>query len=334
MADNSNSLVPTNYKAEFRKKDEIIQRLSDTDSGQYSKITDRMLANQKISDADVIGNYLDKLIDTARENDPNNEKKGIVAKIFGAAKKTKSQLLAKSETIRQKIDKIVSEIDKQIDLHERRQTDIDDMIEYNEQYDFQLKNAIKRGYEIRSELEAYRDEISAITGDDAPKPSDIIAINNQILRVASLIEEFESNRLRCEQVSNELEMSKQDGISIIQLVKTAKISLIPNWERTLIQNILNREQAASISAQQRMRESNNAAQRALGEQMTQNSINVANLMGEASTSMETLTVLNDRLIDVNAKVKEINKESLKRMAENSIKRKELSDSLQKSVNTL
>lgn len=208
------------------------------------------------------------------------------------------------------------------------------MIEYNEQYDFQLKNAIKRGYEIRAELEAYRDEISAITGDDAPKPSDIIAINNQILRVASLIEEFESNRLRCEQVSNELEMSKQDGISIIQLVKTAKISLIPNWERTLIQNILNREQAASISAQQRMRESNNAAQRALGEQMTQNSINVANLMGEASTSMETLTILNDRLIDVNAKVKEINKESLKRMAENSIKRKELSDNLQKSVNTL
>ena len=315
------------------KEEEKINELSSSVEGQFANIADRLLANQKIADAGVLGTQLNQLISTAKEFDPSRfKKKGIFSKIVNALSGAKDQILAHSDTVNERIERVVKEIDKQINLHENRQQDLDDLMVYNQQYHEHLTNNIEKGKALVQQLEAKKAEIDQKVNDqDTFAAADSFAIQNQIVRVHALIQEFENSRMRSKQVAIELETMKQSGTSLIQTVKVAKQSLIPNWKMALIQFIMSTEQEKTASYATSLNKANDEALKALGSKIGENAERAATLVNTQTITIERLTELNNQIIETGKRVEAINKTAAEQRLVNQQKRKELEANLINSV---
>lgn len=315
------------------KEEEKINQLSASVEGQYANIADRLLANQKIADAGVLGTQLNQLISTAKEFDPSRfKKKGLFSKIINAISGAKDQILAHSDTVNERIERVVKEIDKQISLHENRQKDLDDLMIYNQQYHEHLTNNIEKGHQLIEQLEAKKAEIDTKVNDqDTFAAADSFALQNQIGRVHALIQEFENSRMRSKQVAIELETMKQSGTSLIQTVKVAKQSLIPNWKMALIQFIMSTEQEKTVNYASSLHKANDEALKALGSKIGENAERAAYLVNSQTITIERLTDLNNQIIETGKRVEAINKAAEEQRTVNAQKRKELEKNLIDSV---
>lgn len=314
-------------------EEEKIKNLSSSVEGQYANIADRLLENQKIADAGELGKQLNQLISTAKEFDPARFKgKSIFSKISNFISGAKDQILAHSDTVKDRIARVVSEIDKQIVLHENRQKDLDDLMVYNQQYHEHLTKNIEKGNLLIGQLESKKNEVDAKVNDqDTFAAADSYALQNQINRVHALIQEFENSRMRAKQVAIELETMKQSGTSLIQTVKVAKQSLIPNWQMTLLQFIMSKEQDKTANYADVLHKANDEALKALGSQIGQNAEKAATLVNSQTISIERLTDLNNQIIETGKRVEAINKAAVEQRAINAKKRKELETNLINSV---
>lgn len=315
------------------KEEEKINQLSSSVEGQYANIADRLLANQKIADAGVLGTQLNQLISTAKEFDPSRfKKKGFLSKIMNALSGAKDQILAHSDTVNERIERVVKEIDKQINLHENRQKDLDDLMVYNQQYHEHLTKNIEKGHQLIEQLEVKKAEIDTKVNDqDTFAAADSYALQNQINRVHALIQEFENSRMRSKQVAIELETMKQSGTSLIQTVKVAKQSLIPNWKMALIQFIMSTEQEKTVNYATSLHKANDEALKALGSKIGENAERAAALVNSQTITIERLTDLNNQIIETGKRVEAINKSAEEQRVVNAQKRKELEANLIKSV---
>jgi len=310
-------------------KERKINELSSSVDGQYANIANRLLDNQKIADAGVLGGHLNQLIATAKEFDPSKFKsKSWLGKLINTISGAKDQLLAHSDSVNDRIERVLKEIDKQIALHESRQTDIEELKAYNESYHTHLTKNIEKGKAMLEELEAAKAEADAKSSDsDSFAAAESYALKNQIMRVNALIQEFEDSRMRSKQVDTELETMQQSGRNLIQTVKVAKQSLIPNWKMALIQFIMSREQAKTASYSQSLIEANRQSMRALGDQIGENAVKAAELVNTSSTGIEILSELNDKIIKTGQEVDKIIDKAKTDRETNAVKRKQLEKDL-------
>lgn len=310
-------------------KEQKINDLANSVDGQYATIADRLLDNQKIADAGVLGGHLNHLIATAKEFDPSKFKsKSWIGKIVNFVSGAKDQLLANSDSVNDRIERVLKEIDKQIALHESRQADIQELKAYNESYHNHLTKNIEKGKAMIEELEAAKAEADAKSYDsDSFAASESHALKNQIMRVHALVQEFENSRMRSKQVDVELETMQQSGRNLIQTVKVAKQSLIPNWKMALIQFIMSREQAKTAGYSKSLIEANEQSMRALGNQIGENATQAATLVNTQSVSMELLAELNDKIIKTGQEVDKIIDKAKTDRETNAVKRKQLEKDL-------
>ena len=203
---------------------------------------------------------------------------------------------------------------------------------YNQQYHEHLTNNIEKGKALVQQLEAKKAEIDQKVNDqDTFAAADSFAIQNQIVRVHALIQEFENSRMRSKQVAIELETMKQSGTSLIQTVKVAKQSLIPNWKMALIQFIMSTEQEKTASYATSLNKANDEALKALGSKIGENAERAATLVNTQTITIERLTELNNQIIETGKRVEAINKTAAEQRLVNQQKRKELEANLINSV---
>lgn len=314
-------------------KEEKINELSSSVEGQYANIADRLLANQKLADAGVLGSQLNQLISTAKEFDPSRyKKKGLIGKVVNFLSGAKEQILAHSDTINERVERVVQQINSQIKLHEDRQTDLENLMVYNEQYHSHLTSNIEKGKKLLVELEeTKRESDKQSENQDTFAAAQSFALQNQIQRLHALIQEFENNRLRSKQVAVELETMKSSGVSLIQTVKVAKQTLIPNWKMTLIQFVMSNEQEKTAGFATMMKDANDEALKSLGSSIGKNAENAAKLVNSQTVTIERLADLNSKIIETGKRVNEINLKAEQDRETNKQKRAELEKQLIESI---
>lgn len=325
---NAQSEVQSLIKIEENKVNQITTSVE----GRYGNITDRLLSNHKMADAGELGNQLNSLIMLSKEYDPEKfNKKGFIGKLFSFMSNTKEKLDAHRQSVDQRVERVVQDMDKQIKLHENRQNDMEDLMNYNRNYHNELTIGIDKLKEVIVVLEEKKSELERNNNnEDTFDAVDIYAMENQINRVHALIEELENNRIRSKQVAIELEEMKQTGITLIQTVKTSKLSLIPNWKMALIQFIMGEEQTKTIQHQDAIRNANDEAMAKLGTRIGENAKNANRLLNTQTTSLDRLTKLNEQMIDYKKELDQMNENAKKQREDNKEKRRQLEISMAKN----
>lgn len=315
------------------KEEKEISMLSDSVEGKYASITDKLLSSHKVADAGVLGDQLNSLVLISKEYDPSRfQKKGLLSKLSNFFTGVKEQVLAHSDTVNERIERIVVVMNKEIDLHEKRQYDLDELMLENQQYHSSLTQNIKKAESLIEALIVKKENVETHIDDENSFASvDVMAIQNQLNRVRALKEEFENNRLRSKQVALEIESMKQSGVDLIQTVKTAKGTLIPTWKSVLLQFIIANEQEKTGKFKEQLNNSMDEATALLGKKISENRLRSAELINTQTFSIERLESLNNELINTSKKVKEKQIEAEKQQIENAKKREELTANLMNSI---
>lgn len=305
--------------------DKDIEQLGEANANSYSQLTDRLLKDQRAADAGQLGSQLNELIATAKGLDPKNMQKGVIGKLRGLFGNMKEQILSQTDSITARMDTLVGEMDKTVALHRQRLLDMDELEKANALYHQNLVHDADTGRAMIATLQQQLDNAPA--PKDAFEAQGIERVKKSIVRLETMVENFENGKLRAKQVAGEIDDARENARGIVQTFVSAKRDLIPAWKMALVQNLIGMEQKQSIQLGNNLKDSLEEAMRAQAGQLHQNTIDQAKLQQRENIPLSVLEDLQKQMIETADKVKAIEDEGRARRAANAPRRAALEQQL-------
>lgn len=275
--------------------DADIDKLGASVSGTATKTAQQILASVKSSDVDTFGQKLNELIMVSKQLDPKKMgKQGIVAKVTNFFGNTKEKMLAQYETVEQRMNTLVSEMDKTVQLQQTRIGDLEKMYNDNE--------AAFYGYgEEIAHCNAMIEILKGQLVDDVSASADVFASQHQndilerIRRLEKKADDFLRSQQLCKLAAPEIRIMQSSARALVSTFHDIKETTIPAWQGVFSRYILAMEQKRAAELATNVMDATNEAFRMQADQLRENVNTIAKARERSVVDIETLEHMQQQL---------------------------------------
>ena len=293
--------------------DQEIDRLGQNVNGNASKTATAIMAAVKASDVEGFGEKLNELVATSKRLDPQKMKGGFLSKLTGLWGSTKEKLLAEYQTVEQRMNTLIAEMDKTAQNQLKRVTDLEQMFIDNENA-FHAYNKEIAACELL--LEALNAQLAAeqVAQDTfaAQRQADI---QDRIHRVEKKINDFESSKKLCQLAAPEIRMMQSNARALATTFNDIKVTTVPAWQGVFSRYILSMEQKKAAELATTVHDATNEAFRMQADQLRQNVQLIAKAKERSVVDIETLEHMQQQLLGACDDAKRIADEGKRARAE-------------------
>ncbi len=319
-------LPAVQQKATRLVTDAEIDRLGTKVAGHASKTASQIMANVRASDVDGFGEKLNELVAVSKQLDPKKMgKKGIISRLSSLFGETKEKLLAQYETVEKRMNTLVSEMDKTVQLQQKRIGDLETMFSDNEKAFFAFGEEIKACELL---LEAMRAQLNTfnVASDtfDAQRQQDLM---DRIHRVEKKADDFLRAQQLCKLAAPEIRLMQSNARSLVTTFGDIKNTTIPAWQGVFSRYIVSMEQKRAAELATSIQDATDQAFRMQADALRENVTLVAKARERSVVGIDTLEHMQQQLIGAVDDVKRITEEGARARAEAKVKLAEMDKQL-------
>ncbi len=301
---------------------------------EISKFSDRILSTIKSSsmeDSSVLLKQLGKIMDKFDKKDFEQEKPGLLGKLFKRGEKMIGKILGKYQTMGTEIDKVYIEISKYQNEMVNSTNTLDQMYDQNFQFYLALERYVVAG---EMKVEELKTQVLPELERQAAGGSQIASMQLDTLRNAiELLEQriydLEMARMVALQTAPQIRLLQRGNTKLIGKINSAFVTTIPIFKNGLIQAISAKRQKLVADSMSELDRRTNEMLLRNAQNISQQSTEIARLAGAPSIKIETIEQTWDIIIKGMEETKSIEEEN-KRVREEGTKRlAQLRDNFQK-----
>jgi len=285
--------------------DKDIQNFGTASTNRISATSQKILAGTKASAVDDFGDKLNELVATTKKLDPADiGKPSLIKKLFGIGSSVKDQFQAQYQTVEQRMNTLIAEIDSMAKLMEQRIDDLETMYKENEDAYKQLSQDIAQ---INSIVATMKADLAA-----QPTPTDPIE--------AQRLNDYQELIDRLEKRADDLERGKQLVIlslpeirieqtnkrNLVASIATLKSTTIPAYQGLFSRYILAMETKKGNQVVAALQDATDEAFRKQADLVRQNAVDSAKAQQRSVVTTETLIHCRDQMLATLDDVKKIN----------------------------
>ena len=294
---------------EQRQIKAVAEKIDITDSNQVlsygasaqrkvSDFADGALASVRGKDMGETGQVLTSLI-VELKSSTEEEKKGILSKLFGSAEKNFEKMKAQYSSTEANIDKLV----KLLEGHEEQLlkdiVQLDKLYEKNKLYFKEVSMYIEAG-KLRLE-KARNEKLPALQAKakETNSPEDAQAAQDfadMITRFEKKLYDLELSRTVCLQSAPEIRMVQNADTIMSEKIRSTIINVIPMWKTQMVLALNNYHTQKAVEAQNAVTEATNEMLRKNAEALHQSTVETAKASERGIVDIETLQHTNQELI--------------------------------------
>ncbi|CEA00251.1 TelA-like protein [Metalysinibacillus saudimassiliensis] len=257
-----------------------------------SQFSDRMLSKMratKLEESSVMLNQLNKIMDKFDPKDFEENKGGLISRLFNKGKEQIERFLSKYDTMNREVDVIYKEIQKYEVEMKRNTIELETMYDENLSY-FQSLGRHIVAIELKTEeLMQKRAPLEArMQQGDQQADFELQSLNNAI----QLLEQRRFDLEMAQQVSfqsaPQIRMMQQGNNQLIAKMNSAFVTTIPIFKQGLIHAIMLRRQKIVADSMQELDKRTNEMLLKNAENISANSVRIAEMAGSSSIKIETI----------------------------------------------
>lgn len=274
--------------------DADIDQIGSRVGGHAAKTAQQILASVKASDVDGFGQKLNELIAVSKQLDPKKMgKKGVISAISNFFGSAKEKMLSQYETVEQRMNTLVAEMDKTVAVQTQRIVDLEQMYADNE-------NAYYAFGEEIVKCQQYVDLIKAQLATEQAA-TDMFASQRQhdlqerIARLEKKADDFVRSQHLCKLAAPEIRVMQANARALVTTFKDIKETTIPAWQGVFSRYILSMEQKRAAELGTAVQDATNEAFRMQADQLRTNVVTIAKARERSVVDIETLEHMQQQL---------------------------------------
>ena len=302
---------------------------------ELSNFNNEVLSKVGLADIKDLSSIIATVRDGVIEMDPKivEQKPGFLSKIFGQAKEGIVKYREKYDTIKDRFDKIESEVQENIDKSKNQFENIQKLYDINFSQFRKLELVIaacNEELDVMKTQELVSLQKDAESGDQTAVQK-LREFETQIRTMEKKIYELESSRIECIQVASAILISRDNIINNI----ISSVSIISNgidaWKRDVFMVINNHDASRIASNNDQILDVKNMIKKRSADLLYDATIKTTMVSERPLTDFETLKYSNEKLIKTLEERSKIIIEKDKERVENLAKVKQLENELSKSL---
>ncbi len=265
---------------------------------KVSDFADGALASVRGKDMGETGQVLTSLI-VELKSSTEEEKKGILAKLFGSAEKNFEKMKAQYSTTEANIDRLVKLLEGHEEQLLKDVVQLDKLYEKNKLYFKEVSMYIEAG-KLRLE-KARNEELPALQAKakETNSPEDAQAAQDfadMITRFEKKLYDLELSRTVCLQSAPEIRMVQNADTIMSEKIRSTIINVIPMWKTQMVLALNNYHTQKAVEAQNAVTEATNEMLKKNAEALHQSTVETAKASERGIVDIETLQHTNQELI--------------------------------------
>ena len=287
--------------------EEQIQQLGQGNEQTIKNISDRLLGLQRVSQAGELGQHLNQIMAEAKGLDPNSLQHGhgLASKIMGMFHGAKDTLMARFDTVKDRIDELVKKMDEEIAHHQERLKDIDDLYQANIHFFQDLQDAQAKGKEMITSLNATIEETAKEATTDTFQAAKLADLKDRAQVLEKRVDDFGRLAMLAEQSGPSILIMKQNARQLIDTFRDLKTTTIPAWTNLFTQYILSNEQKEAADFAGKMYDTTDEVLRRSADLQGQTAKDVAATRQRSVITIEALQYNQQKLLETIDAVKAI-----------------------------
>lgn len=268
---------------------------------EISTFSDRILSSVSKSSVEDSGKLLKNLSGIMKQFNPQDfveKKPGFLSKIFNKAQNEIEKLLNKYKTMDQDIEQIYIEIKKYEGEINQTNTMMEEMFEQNMNYYEQLEKYVQGGYLIvdktKNEWLPGLEE-KAKTGDPVAQQEYNNGLNF-LEMVEQRIQDLEMAKMVSLQTAPQIKLIQKGNYNLLRKLNSSIVVTLPVFKTGLIQAITMKRQKIQADSMKALDDATNEMLIRNAQNISQNSVQIAQLSGGSSIQIETLEQTFDTIL--------------------------------------
>lgn len=297
-----------------------------------STVSTELMAVVRAADAGSFGESLNELVMVAKKVElPSHKKGSIVARIRGRFTNVKERVIASYASVESQIDSIISVLEKNAQLYQKRITDLEQMYVKNFEAHQTLQQTLDELKALESNLAAYIEQEKESLSKDPFAAQNLAELQRKLMRIQIRISNRERALLLAKTTAVEIKLSQDGAHSLVQKFGEIKLVSLPAWRSTFSIYIIQQEQMAGVALADTVDDFTNNALKRGAALLHQNAVQIAEARQRPVVTIETLEEVSNTLIASVNDVARIEKEGATRRLAESKRIEQLTLDLTKAV---
>jgi uncharacterized protein YaaN involved in tellurite resistance len=300
--------------------DQDIDQLSQDSRGGYATVAEKLLATHKTADAGEMGAQINQLLATAKGLNPS-EQKSLVGKVLTRIRGEREQILAHTQSVKQRIAELEKQMDQSAALQRQRIVDLEGLKQENAAHTQKLQAGLARAREWQASTAQALQLPVDTTDPQAPAKRQALQKLDQRLQIT--INDLQNAIVLDQQQAMELQATQDNARAILDEFDRAKNIAIPALTQLVAQQLIAIEQREAVKTDQAIRGMVNEAMLQAAQTLGQNQEQIATLQQTSMISVDTLDQCQNILEQAAQKVKAIEAQGAQQRQLDAQKRAEL-----------
>lgn len=272
-----------------------IDQLGEKNALALSAISKKMLSHVRAMDADVFGQKLNELIGVAKDLNPSRfDKSGIIGKLMSFFGSAKEKVLAQFQTVDNRMQALIAELDHSTNLHTSRIHDMEEMYTANVNAHNGLLGAVEEGNKLIQALRAQLAKESQAA--DAFSAQRVVDVKSRIDRLEKRIDDLNRAMLLAKQAAPEIRLLQENARTLSMKFKDVKAVTIPAWQNAFTLYLVQLEQKKGAQLVTAVHDATDEAFRLQADLLRQNTQEIARAKQRSIVSIETLEHVQKQLL--------------------------------------
>lgn len=294
--------APSRFGMSALPTDQDLDQLSQNSRAGYATVAEKLLATHKTADAGDMGAQINQLLMTAKGLNPA-EQKGLVGKLMTRIRGEKEQILAHTQSVKQRIAELEKQMDQSAALQRQRIQDIEGLKQENAAHTRKLQGGLAKAEPWRQETaQALQVPVDVSDPQAAAKRQ---ALQKLDQRLQITINDLQNAIVLDQQQAMELQSTQDNARAILDEFDRAKNIAIPALTQLVAQQLIAIEQQQAVKTDQAIRGMVNDAMLQAAKTLGQNEEQIAVMQQTSMISVDTLDQCQTILEQSAQKVREI-----------------------------
>lgn len=306
--------------------EDLIAEIGNDTGKTLTEITSKMLEMQKTSDAGVMGEKLNELIDSTKQLSADNFNAGPLKKLMNNILGLKDKAIQKFESAQDNVNLLVKKLDKERQNQVTMNKNIDTLIQANYAYCQGLIEDIKKCDEYMEQLQAQIDGFGDSLSHEESMQLTNLKNSYDLLEKKKV--DFESLKVLSINMDPSLMGMKKTGTSLLQTFDNITTKMIPAYTQYFMKYLISRSQQQAMALTNKTEDIFNETITAASDLSAKNAVDAAKLSQRQLVNLDTIKKDHQNMMDAFDQVKKIEQDA---RANRKALLAELSDLEQKSI---
>jgi uncharacterized protein YaaN involved in tellurite resistance len=260
------------------------------------EMSKKILSTVTTGDTEAFGSKLNELVGESKKLNPANmsSKPHFLKRWFSKGESMVDNLKGQYQTVEQRMDTLIVELDKMAAQRLERVIDLEQMAIDNKQNYDNLQSDIIASNAL---IERLQYEASTLTNLTDPFEAEQLAkVKDRITELEKSIDDYRRGMQLCQLAAPDIRMQQNHNKVIAKSVNDIKVTTIPAWRGVFSRYILSLEIKKSADMVNSVYDSTEEAFRMQADQQLANAVTVANLQQRSVVSVETLMHVQEQLM--------------------------------------